>query len=82
MQMLDNHEGNSMKAKAKDKAKAPARRGRPPIDNPANMRMNVRVTAAQRDAYHAAAEQAGLTLTAWLERLANRASGYREDAQS
>ena len=49
--------------------------GRPKSDNPANMRLHIRVTEEQRATYLEAAEAAGLTLTAWIEKLCDRASG-------
>jgi len=62
------------------KAKAPAKRGRgrPKSDNPANLRVNFRVTAEQRECYQDAAAAAGLTFTQWIEKQLDRASGrYR-----
>lgn len=64
-----------MSARTKAKAAKPAaRRGRPPIDNPATKRLSVRVTPDQHAHYASAAEAAGLTITGWIEKLLDRAS--------
>ena len=49
-------------------------RGRPPVDNPASVRLNVRVTPEDRAKYHRAAKRAGLPLAAWLKYLADSAA--------
>jgi len=64
----------------KAKAAAPVKRGRgrPKSDNPSNLRLRIRVTAEQLDTYQEAANAAGLTLTAWVEKQLDKASGrYR-----
>jgi alkylhydroperoxidase/carboxymuconolactone decarboxylase family protein YurZ len=48
------------------------KRGRPPIADPAKHRVNFRVTESQRESYRAAAEAAGMTLTAYIESLLDR----------
>lgn len=48
-------------------------RGRPPIKDPASVRINVRVTPAERDGYKAKAKRAKApSLSAWLKGLADR----------
>jgi len=49
--------------------KPKAKRGRPPIDNPANLRVNFRVTPEERARYHKAASAVGLGLTTWVKQL-------------
>ena len=50
------------------------RRGRPPVDNPADQRIFVRATKAEKAKYKRAAGRAGLSLSAWLKQLAERES--------
>jgi predicted HicB family RNase H-like nuclease len=48
-------------------------RGRPPVKDPASVRINVRVTPAEREAYKAKAQKAKApSLSAWLKGLADR----------
>ena len=48
-------------------------RGRPPIKDPASVRINVRVTRGEREAYKAKARKAKApSLSAWLKALADR----------
>lgn len=49
-------------------------RGRPRIADPASVRINFRVTPAEREKYRAAAKAAKTTLTLWLKGLADRDS--------
>lgn len=56
------------------KTKRTTTRGRPRIENPAVLRLNVRITEEQRERYGAAADAKGLTLTAWVEKLLDRAA--------
>ena len=55
-----------------DQPKRP--RGRPRLADPASVRINFRVTPAEREKYKAAARRAGATLTVWLKALADRDS--------
>lgn len=48
-------------------------RGRPPLKDPASVRINVRVTPAERETYKEKAEKAKApSLSAWLKCLADR----------
>jgi hypothetical protein len=48
-------------------------RGRPPVKDPASVRINVRVTPAERDGYKTKARKARApSLSAWLKGLADR----------
>ena len=48
-------------------------RGRPPVKDPASVRINVRVTPSEREAYKAKAKRAKAPgLSAWLKGLADR----------
>lgn len=47
-------------------------RGRPPIPDPASVRINLRVTPAEREKYRAAAKRDRATLTAWIKALCDR----------
>lgn len=49
------------------------RRGAPPKENPASVRVEFRVTPDQRDSWVTAAKRAGMTLSAWLKALADKA---------
>lgn len=49
-------------------------RGRPPLKDPASVRINVRVTPGDRAKYRAAAKKAGVSLSLWLKALADRES--------
>jgi len=51
----------------------PKRRGRPPKKDPASVRINVRVTPGEREAYKAAAKRDRVTLSVWLKALADAA---------
>lgn len=51
------------------------RRGAPPKENPATVRVEFRATPDQRESWVAAAKRAGITLSAWLKALADRAAG-------
>jgi hypothetical protein len=51
------------------------RRGAPPKENPAAVRVEFRATPNQRDSWIAAAKRAGMTLSAWLKALADKAAG-------
>ena len=51
------------------------RRGAPPKENPATVRVEFRATPDQRDSWIAAAKRAGMTLSAWLKALADKAAG-------
>jgi hypothetical protein len=54
-----------------DKPKRP--RGRPPVKDPASVRINVRVTPSERDGYKTKARKARApSLSAWLKGLADR----------
>lgn len=53
-------------------SKPAKRRGRPPLKDPASVRINVRVTPGERERYKAAARKAGVTLSVWLKALADR----------
>ena len=52
--------------------KAQRPRGRPPLKDPASVRINVRVTPSEREAYKAKAKRAKAGLSAWLKGLADR----------
>lgn len=47
-------------------------RGRPKLSDPASVRINFRVTPAEREKYREAARRARTTLTLWLKALADR----------
>jgi predicted HicB family RNase H-like nuclease len=49
-------------------------RGRPPVADPASLRLNVRVTPSEREKYRAAADRAKTTLTLWIKALLDRES--------
>jgi predicted HicB family RNase H-like nuclease len=49
-------------------------RGRPPLKDPASVRINVRVTPGDRERYRRAAKAAGVSLSVWLKALADRES--------
>lgn len=49
-------------------------RGRPRVADPASVRINFRVTPAEREKYREAARKAQATLTTWLKALADRES--------
>ena len=49
-------------------------RGRPPLKDPASVRINVRVTPGDRERYRAAAKRQGVSLSVWLKALADRES--------
>ena len=49
-------------------------RGRPPLKDPASVRVNVRVTPAERERYKAAAKRENVPLSVWLKALADRES--------
>jgi hypothetical protein len=51
------------------------RRGAPRKENPATVRVEFRATPDQRDSWAAAAKRAGVTLSAWLKALADKAAG-------
>jgi hypothetical protein len=54
-----------------DKPKRP--RGRPPLKDPASVRINVRVTPGERERYRDKARKAKApSLSAWLKALADR----------
>ena len=61
--------------KKKPKVTPKRGRGRPPIDNPAALRLNIRVTLEQRERYSRAADRAGMTLSAFALKLLDRAAG-------
>jgi hypothetical protein len=50
-------------------------RGRPKLADPSSVRINFRVTPAEREKYRAAARRARTTLTLWLKALADREAG-------
>ena len=50
-------------------------RGRPRLLDPASVRLNLRLTPAEREKYKAAAKAAGVSLTIWLKSLADREAG-------
>ena len=56
---------------AKKKKRGP---GRPKTENPANARIGFRITPDQRARYEAAANASNLSLSAWIERVLDRAS--------
>lgn len=60
---------------------APRRRGRPPLPagERASARTALRCTASELDAYRAAAEAEGLTLSLWLRRVASLAAAASPD---
>jgi predicted HicB family RNase H-like nuclease len=47
-------------------------RGRPPAKDPASVRINVRVTPAERERYKDTARKVGVSLSVWLKALADR----------
>ena len=49
-------------------------RGRPPVKDPASVRINVRVTRGERERYKDTARKAGVSLSVWLKTLADRES--------
>lgn len=51
------------------------RRGAPLKENPATVRVEFRATPDQRDSWIAAAKRVGMTLSAWLKALADKAAG-------
>ena len=51
--------------------------GRPRLADPSSRRIMLRVTTEQEARYKAAAEAAGLTLTAWIESYLDRAAPRR-----
>jgi hypothetical protein len=51
------------------------RRGAPPKENPAIIRVEFRATPDQRNNWAAAAKRAGMTLSAWLKALADKTAG-------
>jgi hypothetical protein len=51
------------------------RRGAPPKENPATVRVWFRATPDQHDRWKAAAKRAGVTLSAWLKALADKSAG-------
>ena len=58
-----------------EQMKKTKRIGRPPKDNNATTTLPpIRVTPEQKDAYKAAADNAGLSLSAWLKMLADEHS--------
>lgn len=50
-------------------------RGRPRLLDPASVRINFRVTPAEREKYRHAAKRARATLTTWIKALCDRESG-------
>jgi len=50
------------------------RRGAPSKENPASERVFVRCTPEQREKWRREAEKVGLTLSAWIKRLADKNS--------
>jgi uncharacterized protein (DUF1778 family) len=49
-------------------------RGRPRLADPSSVRINFRVTPAEREKYREAARQARTTLTLWIKALLDRES--------
>lgn len=49
-------------------------RGRPPVADPASVRLNIRVTPAEREKYREAARKARATLTVWIKAILDRES--------
>jgi len=49
-------------------------RGRPRVKNPANEKLNIRVTPAEKRKYAKAADGTGKSLSAWIKELADRNS--------
>lgn len=49
-------------------------RGRPPVDQPADDRIDMRVTPQDKERYFRAAQKAGETLSAWIKKVLDRAS--------
>lgn len=49
-------------------------RGRPRVADPANERIRIRVTSAEKSKYQRAADRAKTTLSGWLKALADRES--------
>lgn len=52
----------------------PAKRGRPPIEEPEDQRLEIRLTKARRKAYDDAAARKGLPTGTWAKRVLDRAS--------
>ena len=50
------------------------KRGRPPKNGASAVLPPIRVTPAQKDKYEKAAAKAGMTLSAWIKDLADKAS--------
>ena len=49
-------------------------RGRPPVDDPEDQRLEIRLTKARRKAYDEAANRKGLPTGTWAKRVLDRAS--------
>jgi predicted HicB family RNase H-like nuclease len=49
-------------------------RGRPPVENGKRHWLTIRISEERRERYHRTAAKAGETLTAWVQRVLDRAS--------
>jgi hypothetical protein len=50
------------------------KRGRPPLEEPEDQRLDIRVSRARRKAYDEAADRKGLPTGTWAKRVLDRAS--------